>query len=386
MRQIKRIFEIFQKLLKAKYVFTLPKKNDFLIFDRNSTKVLKKTFPKKKFFTLDTRYETINLFILFRTFLGLKFSYRSYIIKFVEYINPKVLITLIDNNKFFLKIKLKNGKKVLIQNSRRGQLVDLFGNINDTEKKEGYKVDYMFVQNKHIGKLYNKFIKGRIIPFGNIRSNNEKIVKIKKKYDLIYISTGRYDLRNNNILGDIKRKKIYEKEIELLKLIKKFCQKNKTKLFILGKDIDFIKEKKYYKNVLGDKNFHLIKNFKNRKTYKIVDNCNMIIGMDSTLIYEAFSRGAKCFFASFRFGLNFHIKSTAFPWPQKLPSRGKFWINYFDKKKVYQSLIEVYFLKKKQWYKVSQKFKNDVMPYDANNSILKKYLEPLLSKKYKSYD
>lgn len=386
MRQINRIFEIFQKLLKAKYVLTLPKKNVFLIFDRNSTKVLKKTFPKKKFFTLDTRYETINLPILFKTFLGLKFSYRSYIVKFIEYINPKVLITLIDNNKFFFKIKLKNGKKVLIQNSRRGQLVDLFGDINNSEKKEGYKVDYMFVQNKHIGKLYNKFIEGRIIPFGNIRSNNERIVKIKKRYDLIYISTGRYDLGDNYILGDIKKKKIYEKEIELLKLIKEFCQKNKIKLFILGKDIDFIKEKKYYQNVLGEKNFHFIRNFKNRKTYKIVDNCNMIVGMDSTLIYEAFSRGAKCFFASFRFRLNFHIKSTAFPWPQKLPSRGKFWINYFDKRKVYQSLMEVYFLKKKQWYKVSQKFKNDVMPYDANNTILKKYLEPLLSKKYKSYD
>lgn len=386
MRQIKRIFEIFQKLLKAKYVLTLPKKNDFLIFDRNSKKVLKKTFPKKNFSTLDTRYETINLLILFKTFFGLRFSYRSYIKKFIEYINPKVLITLIDNDKFFFKIKLKNGKKILIQNSRRGQFVDLFGNINNSEKKEGYKVDYMFVQNRHIGKLYNKFIKGRIIPFGNIRSNNEKIVKIKKKYDIIYVSTGRYDLGFDYIIGGIKKKKIYEKEIELLKLLKKFCQKNKIKLFILGKDIDFIKEKKYYKNVLGEKNFHFIKNYKNRKTYKIVDNCNMIVGMDSTLIYEAFSRGAKCFFASFRFDLNFHIKSTAFPWPQKLPSRGKFWINYFDKKKVYQSLMEIYFLKKKQWHKISKKFKNDVMPYDVNNSILKKYLEPLLSKKYKSYD
>ena len=381
MRQIKRIFEIFQKLLKAKYVLTLPKKNDFLIFNRNSKKFLKKTFPKKKFSTLDTRYETINLLILSKTFLGLRFSYRSYIKKFIEYINPKVLITLIDNNKFFFKIKLKNGKKILIQNARRGQFVDLFGNINNSEKKEGYKVDYMFVQNRHIGKLYNKFIKGRIIPFGNIRSNNEKIVKIKKKYDLIYVSTGRYDVEFDYIIGGIKKKKIYEKEIELLKLLKKLCQKNKIKLFILGKDIDFIKEKKYYKNVLGEKNFHFIKNYKNRKTYKIVDNCNMIVGMDSTLIYEAFSRGAKCFFASFRFDLDSHIKSTAFPWPQKLPSRGKFWINYYDERKVYQSLKEIYFLKKKQWHKISKKFKNDVMPYDVNNSILKKYLEPLLSKK-----
>ena len=381
MKHIKRIFEIFKKLLRAKYILTFPEKNSFLIFDRNSTNVLEKTFPQKKFFTLDTRYESINLPILLITFFEFKFTYRSYIQRFVDFVEPKILITLIDNNKFFFKLKLKKGKKILIQNSRRGQLVDLFGNINISEIKEEYQVDYMFVQNQHIGKLYNRFIKGKIIPFGNIRCNNEKIIKLKKKLDFVYISTGRYDFNGNHLLGNVKKKKIYEKEIELLKLLKKFCQKNKIKLFILGKDFNFTKEKKYYKNILGEKNFHFLNNYKNRKTYKIIDNCNMVVGMDSTLIYEAFSRGNKCFFASFRFGLNFHIKSTRFSWPQKMQSRGKFWINYFDKKKINQGLNKVYFMKKKEWSKISQKFRKDVMPYDPNNTIIKKYLDPLLSRR-----
>ena len=58
------------------------------------------------------------------------------------------------------------------------------------------------------------------------------------------------------------------KEIELLKLLKKFCQKNKIKLFILGKDFNFTKEK--ILNILGEKNFHFLNNI-NRKTYKIID-------------------------------------------------------------------------------------------------------------------
>ena len=45
----------------------------------------------------------------------------------------------------------------------------------------------MFVQNQHIGKLYNRFIKGKIIPFGNIRCNNEKIIKLKKN-SILFIS------------------------------------------------------------------------------------------------------------------------------------------------------------------------------------------------------
>ena len=71
MKHIKRIFEIFKKLLRAKYILTFPEKNSFLIFDRNSTNVLEKTFPQKKIFTLDTRYESINLPILLITFLNL---------------------------------------------------------------------------------------------------------------------------------------------------------------------------------------------------------------------------------------------------------------------------------------------------------------------------
>ena len=64
-----------------------------------------------------------------------------------------------------------------------------------------------------------------------------------------------------------------------------------------------------------------------------------------------------------------------------MQSRGKFWINYFDKKKINQGLNKVYFMKKKEWSKISQKFRKDVMPYDPNNTIIKKYLDPLLSRK-----
>ena len=83
----------------------------------------------------------------------------------------------------------------------------------------------MFVQNRFIGKLYNKFIKGKIIPFGNIRSNQEKIIKIKKKYELVYISSGNYYLSDNYVSSGLTRLEIVEKEKKFISVLKNFCSK-----------------------------------------------------------------------------------------------------------------------------------------------------------------
>ena len=231
----------------------------------------------------------------------------------------------------------------------------------------------MFVQNRFIGKLYNKFIKGKIIPFGNIRSNQEKIIKIKKKYELVYISSGNYYLSDNYVSSGLTRLEIVEKEKKFISVLKNFCSKNKIKLSILGKDVNYLPELNFYKQILGEFKFNFIKNFENRKTFRIIDNCELVTGMDSTLIYEAFSRGVKCYFGSFRYDKNSFVKSGNFGWPQKLPHEGKFWINYFDEKKILYGLKEIYRCKRFQWKKISKKYIKDNMIYDFNNTILKKY-------------
>jgi surface carbohydrate biosynthesis protein len=369
----KRIASIFVSLIKAKYNLSLPPKTRNLIFDSHSTQLIEKIFKDYKFHTLDTRYETINLAILIRVILKFKFSYRDYLKEYIEFVNPKILITLIDNNQFFYELTLKEGKKISIQNSRRGQISDIFDNLKLLNVKKKNFIDLMFVQNKHVGKLYNKFIKGKTIPFGNIRSNLFKIIKTKKKYDLVYISSGNYYLPDNYITSGLTRIEIIKQEKIFVSLLKVFCLKNNIQLFILGKDINYLPELNFYKEILGKYRFTFIKRTKNRNSYKVTDNCNLLVSMDSTLLYEAFSRGAKCYFGGFRHIQNKLIKSGKFGWPQKLPNKGKFWINYFNEKKIHQGLIDIYRCKKEKWVKISKKYRNDIMIFDLNNTILKKY-------------
>ena len=48
-------------------------------------------------------------------------------------------------------------------------------------------------------------------------------------------------------------------EIVLIKSLKKFCQKNKNKLLILGKDHNSGPEEDFYNDILGDLKFKFIK-------------------------------------------------------------------------------------------------------------------------------
>ena len=63
--------------------------------------------------------------------LCLKFSYKNYLDEYIKFVNPKVLITWIDNNLNFYEYKDQRIKKIAIQNARRTALSnDLFFGVN----------------------------------------------------------------------------------------------------------------------------------------------------------------------------------------------------------------------------------------------------------------
>ena len=129
-------------------------------------------------------------------------------------------------------------------------------------------------------------------------------------------------------------------------------------------------EQEFFNNLIGTKNFTFIPRLKNRKTYKIIDESKLIISTDSTLGYEAASRGNKVCFFSVR-GNKKRLNSSNFGWPIKKRLVGKFWSN-----KVTSSEIKrvVNFLNKKNTTKIIQKEMRDILFYDPNNNRLRKFL------------
>ena len=125
-------------LSKVKFQLFPPYKKKILIFDYNlyyKYKILE--FFKTEHEILFTRFEKINIFILIKSFLKLKFSYFDYLQTYIDYVNPKLLITFNDNNLKFYKLNCRNGKKIFIQQGKRSEIKDIFSEIKKkiVEKK-----------------------------------------------------------------------------------------------------------------------------------------------------------------------------------------------------------------------------------------------------------
>ena len=368
-----RIFNLLKKLAKAKYYFLLPPKKDILIFDTHGAELIKGILPKNSYHILPARYESLNFLFLINCLFNFQISLRSYTQKYVDYINPKILITYIDNNPLFYELRLKHGKKIFIQNGRRTAM-DIFFSKNKINNK--HHVDYMLVHNDSVGKKYQKLIKGKSIKFGSLQSNSCKIIKSKKKYDLMYVSTFSQEyIEPNKYVFGVKYSDYIKKEIFLLKWLKDFSDKNKRHISILGwSRLTAEDEKNFYKNIFGNSGWRYIERTPKRKTYKIIDQAFIILGIDSTLIYEALSRGLRVGFFGIR-GNKYPVNSRKFGWPDSFRNQGPFWTDLASEKEFKRIINNLINYSSKRWNKTSSEYKKKLLHYNFQNTLAKNLIK-----------
>ena len=102
---LKNFYNLLEKFLKIQFEIKLPKKNKILIFDKEGSDILKKTLGLKSFEILHVRNEKINLVVVFHLAIKLKLNYFNYYLKIIELTDPKLVLTFIDNNINFYKLK-----------------------------------------------------------------------------------------------------------------------------------------------------------------------------------------------------------------------------------------------------------------------------------------
>ena len=104
-----------------KLIFKLPLKKRLLIFDPHNINFLLSCIKKFDYGVMPVRYEELNVAIIFKTFINYNFNLKfmqNYIINYVRFTRPKIIISFIDNNVFFYKLKnyFPGIKTVVIQN------------------------------------------------------------------------------------------------------------------------------------------------------------------------------------------------------------------------------------------------------------------------------
>ncbi len=297
-----RIF--FGFFFKVKFIFKNPSEYPIIIFDDVSSEIIERVLEEKNYYILRCRIENIrkiylSLDIIF--FIILNYSKRSlklnYLIGLIKSINPKIVVTIIDNSidfsiisKFFDENKVKF---VALQNASRFK--------KELSKDFNYVPNYFSFGDFEIETIKNNNIKlPRLLAIG---STNAAVAKeyflnnnydlTKKKNDICLISEFHPFL--NKEFANIKN---VSKNITLAADYSlKFCAKYNKNIIFTGRSSNFLDlegETIFYKNFIKDIDFKISLPDRSKfENYKNVVESELIIGTHSTMLLEAFTFGRK---------------------------------------------------------------------------------------------
>jgi len=365
-------------ITKTKFQIQRPKISDILIFDYVGADNFAKYLKNYNYDILHTRGEKINLYVALKCLFNFKLNFENYIKYYIKISKAKIVITFIDNNYFFYKLKKFNPdiKTIFVQNGIRSHFADIFGEKQILHKKESYAVDYMFTSNNIIGKKYNKFIKGTIIPIGYFKNNKNLINSNRKIKEILYISTYRNLKFDKKIYNKYTWLDVIKNDVIFLKWLNHFCILHKIKINILGRYKDnkeSQKEKDYF-----DKFFDVYKFIFGGNPYKIIDKYKYVITNDSTLGIENLARGGITAFICNRLNI-YPFNTRKFGWMEGFPKMGFFWTHSNNINEFSRVLGNIIFSKKKKILKKINYYKKQIVEYDKDNKkfnfILKKIID-----------
>ena len=296
---LNKISVFIKFILKKSFFLKISSESNVLLYNKSSSP-LKKIINKKNLSKVYIDRNEINLFVALLTLITGKISYLNYANIFIKFAKPKVIITFIDNDINFYKLKQLHPNKcfIVVQNGYRFKSREpFFAELIKAKKKDiPLEVDYFFTHNKYYMEYLKKYIKSNSIINGSFRNNLVKIKKNQKSNKNILFLSQFYP-RTNNVSND-EYLTFYSLEKKLLPILETYCFKNKLNL-----DIMFRYNKKAISKYNLEMNFYnsFIKNFRglrDHNIYNMIDNYENIITIDSTLGYEALTRNKKVFFFS----------------------------------------------------------------------------------------
>jgi len=365
----KKTINLFNQFCKVKIRFDLPIKKKIILFDEYS-EVLGEII-KDKFNIFKTRDEKeIYFWIFIKQIIFFDFKLITYCKNYIKFISPKIVMTFVDNNIDFFKLKesFKNIHFISIQNGIRSQ--------EDFERKsikisQNLKCDHFFVFNKFFKKEYKKYINSNYHILGSFKNNIVKINKTKNNNNFLLISELAFG-KNDEIILNFEKK--------LMTFINMYISKTNKKIHILIKYKSAYpllqkKEINFYKKIfLNNCVFQKSSNWK--QSYKIIDKFESIIFMYSTLGYEAIARKKKV--AIFPPDKIKEFKYY-FGWPATYKKYHSFFsskkITYNEIKRVLNNIDKC---SQTTWQNKYYKVIKDQFFFDKDNSKLKKIISKLL--------
>jgi len=364
----------------SKKKYKPPNKKKIIIYDRSGSELFFNYLNINDVEVLDVRGESINVPILIRSLFHKK-SNRNYKLCYIDQVDPKLIITFIDNNTDFYIIKnfYPNIITIFVQNGYRGIIGDVFDKLNIINCTN-FKVDYMLCFGDAICKHYSKYIQGKSISIGSFKNNmiNSYPQNIKSK-TILYISQFREKNKKTNVFISssslqISTEEFFSTEFYLLPKLYTFCKINGFRLQICGcSNSQSNHEISYYNNVFHDSDWDYFSKENIFDSYKLIDIADYVVTIDSTLGYEAFARGKKVAFFTCR-GNYLKIQGADFGWPLNIKKKGEFWTNEINDFEINRVLNFVTNVQSNIWESLKLKFMPGLINFDKQNQKFIKIL------------
>ena len=173
------MFRSISTLLKKKFEFHRPLKKEYIIIEKSNLNEFLSIIKKNKVYLVNFN-NTINFYVLIKLLIKFKkLNQLNYFLESIILSNPKIILTAIDSNPNFYKLKKYFPDKIVIS-VQNGIRTDL----SFKKKNENLKSDFIFCNGIADVKFFNSRIKSKIIPFGTIKNNsvnnkiNMKIVSV----------------------------------------------------------------------------------------------------------------------------------------------------------------------------------------------------------------
>lgn len=362
-----RLLELILILINFKFYFNKPKKERVLLYDSHSKPYAEILFNTKKFAIYDTRYESINIYVLFFTFFknGLNNLKHNYKVNFFNFVKPQIVYTIIDNNIGFYKLK-HFFPKIFFIADQKAVRDEKFYNICQKHLREFPEqkllVDVFFCFGLNEKKRLSKIINGEIIPLGNTLNND--IVLRKKNYlkinKIIFISSGH------------STKIFLKRDVKIFLNLANFCNKNDLKLVFLEKGnrqrYQFLKKKIGF-------DFNYLESGDNKIKSMFLKKDTLFVFIISTFGYEILSMGLKCVSLNHtQFNHGFKIYNKKGPFWINAPS---FNYNYTSIAKIIKRVINY---DKHKWNKIYKFYSKEILVFDEKNKMKKKIIKNYFKK------
>ena len=379
---------IYQFFIAPNKNWQYPRKSDVLIYDFVGSEILAPYFKNHSIEIMSVRGEQLNIWCLllavFSPSLSLKGKvFQAYQLAYIKVVNPKLVITFIDNNPFFYEISTlcRGTKTAFVQNGYRGLYNDVFGAL---QKSNTSKVDYMFVFGKAIGKQYSEYLTGRFFSIGSLKNNEKTKVKEKIPNTVIFISGGliAQDTSPDSML-DINSEKIsfrdfHRAERVVLRFLREWCTKNGKRLQICTTNGPGSPEEGFIDGILGDSSYDFIAGRSLGDAYLFIDRAEYVVFIDSTLGYESLARGNRTAAFTCR-GYAVPSISRKFGWPLQLPENGPFWTNEMAVEQLQRVMNYLTSMSEDDFAQVSMTYMSEIMEFDPGNTKFKGLIEDIMS-------